>query len=139
MVDKVSNVANNSENYSSFSKTGQRQKITLRETEIALIFFLPWDVHHGYISYLVYWSDLALTLYLSDCSLAINQKQETTTRFQWELDVKPTELNFKVFQQIKKQKTTETTWATEGTEACLQGQLKSTVKRMTCIWDRIVL
>lgn len=30
MVDKVSNVTNNPENYSSFSKTGQRQKITLR-------------------------------------------------------------------------------------------------------------
>lgn len=47
MVDKVSNVANNSENYSSFSKIGQRQKVTLRETEIALIFFFalgcsPW-------------------------------------------------------------------------------------------------
>ena len=41
MVDKVSNVANNSENYSSFSKTRQRYKITLRETEIALFFFFP--------------------------------------------------------------------------------------------------
>lgn len=79
MVDKVSNVANSSENYSSFSKTGQRQEITLREREreraLFFFFFLPWNVHHRYISsFLVYWSDLALMLSLFDHSSAINQK-----------------------------------------------------------------
>lgn len=45
MADKVSNVANNAENYSTFTKTGQRQKITLKQRESPLYFALecpPW-------------------------------------------------------------------------------------------------
>lgn len=70
MVDKVSNVANNSKNYSSFSKIGLREKIILRGSPL----FWLRNVHHGYISYLMYCSDLALMPSLSCHSLAISQK-----------------------------------------------------------------